>query len=133
MLWVDWKIDCVKGHQDSERPFEELQRNARINVLADELATNFYHQIKATNQHYRRNSIFFPSSKIGIIVNGQQVTANVTEAIRYHILGTKMRKFLQEQRPAWSDGVWEDIELTSLGVAFKKLQLIIGSKYIRYW
>jgi hypothetical protein len=120
---VDWKIDWVKGHQDSERPFEELQRNARLNVLADELATNFYHQVKATNQHSRRNSIFFPSSQIGIIVNGQRVTANVTEAIRYHISGTKMRKFLQEQRPAWSDGVWEDIALTSLGVAFKKLQL----------
>ena len=122
MPGIEWKIEWVKGHQDEGRPVEELPQNARLNVLADELATRYYHEVKATSKKSRTNSLFFPSSKIGLIVNGQRITANAPEAMRYHITGTRMRKFLQQQRPSWNDEVWNNIDFASLGMAYKKLK-----------
>ncbi len=80
---VDWKVEWVKGHQDTQRPFDELPRNARLNILAYALATSYYHEVKSTNQKPRSQSLFFPSSRIRVIVNGQRVTANVPKAMRF--------------------------------------------------
>jgi hypothetical protein len=38
---VKHKLSWVKAHQDSSRPYDDLPRNAQLNVLADEQATAF--------------------------------------------------------------------------------------------
>jgi hypothetical protein len=94
---------------------------ARLNVMADSLATAYYNSMDQRNQS-SSNPQFFTSSKVSLLVNGQQITANPAAAIRFHINGTRHRQFLQQTRPGWSkDQVWNSIDFESFGGAYKSI------------
>ena len=111
----------VKAHQDSDRLFKELPWNARLNVMADSLATAYYDQINP-RQRPLKNPLFFPSCRVSLLVNGQRITAKYDDAIRFHINGTSHRQYLQKTKPAWhDDSVWNSIDFEALGLAFTSL------------
>ncbi len=71
---VTHQLAWVKSHQDENRRFEELPRNARLNILADELATMYLQEATASAQRPKSNPHFFPTSRVCLIVKGQRVT-----------------------------------------------------------
>ena len=119
---VQHTIRWVKGHQDSNRPYHDLPRNAQLNVLADKLATAFAKGTLTKKCPSRANPMFFPASEVSLIINGQRNTAYPRESMRFHINGTRMRQYLQKARPHWQDKVWNSIDIQGLGLAYKTLQ-----------
>ena len=99
----------VKAHQDSDTPYADLPWNARLNVMADSLATAYYNTMTRQNKTVS-NSHFYPSSRVSLLVDGQRTTANLAAAIRFHISGTTHRRFLQQTEKGWqSDLVWRSL------------------------
>jgi hypothetical protein len=126
------KLSWVKAHQDSQRPYEELARNAQLNIQADRLATQYYENMSRNQRVSQANPLFFPASKVSLIVNGQRVTAQAKETLRFHITGTKMREFLQTKHPSWKDTTWNAIDFEGFGMALKQLDLIQQFRVIKY-
>ncbi len=113
---VEHNILWVKAHQDQETPYELLPRNAQLNTVADQLATQYMSEGRAAILPPRsKNPMLFP---ITLVVNGQRVTAHIKDTIRYHINGTRMQAHMQK-RNLWSDKVWTTIEFYSFGKAYK--------------
>ena len=125
-LWTQlphysFTVGWVKSHQDKDGtvPFHSLPRNAQLNVLADSLATYYFQHGKIRP---RSQPHFFPSAKVSLLVNKQRVTAQYSEVIRFHVNGTKHKRFLQSTHKSWStEEVWNTIDLQGLGIAFKSL------------
>jgi hypothetical protein len=97
-----------------------LRTNAQLNVLSDGLKTEYY------NNGILRPSpqpLFYPSTKVSLVVNKQRATAQYYDIIRFHINGTKHKLFLQSSRPGWNtDRVWSSIDMDEgLRIALKKL------------
>lgn len=111
----------VRSHQDKNGQVlvTSLTVNAQLNVMADGLATDYYHHglIRPRSQPF-----FFPSSKVSLLVNKQRATAQYYAIIRFHINGTAHKRFLQSTRPTWySEQVWKSIDMQGLGLAFKTM------------
>ena len=91
---LDISIDWVKAHQDATIARELLLVNARINILANKLATGYQEALHWLPQKLQLQAVFFPASKISLKVNGLRITSQYEESIRYHIIGTHLRQFL---------------------------------------
>jgi hypothetical protein len=64
------------------------------------------------------------------------VTAYPKETIRFHIHGTRLRKYLQTTKPHWTDEVWKKIDFQVIGMAIKNLAVtrrLQVSKLIHGW
>jgi hypothetical protein len=111
----------IKAHQDSDSPYADLPWSARLNVMADSLATAYYQNATTRNKPIT-NSHYFSTCRVSLLVNGKRVTAKYAASIRFHINGTNHRRFLQGTKPGWhSDSVWNYIDFESLGGAFLTL------------
>ena len=130
------RCQWVKAHQDTDTPYKDLPWPARLNVMADSLATAFYNNMDQRTQP-SRNPQFFPSSRVSLLVNGQRITANPAAAIRFHINGTRHRQFLQQTRTGWNkDSVWNSIDFESFGGAYKTISPTLRpkiSKLVHGW
>ncbi len=128
------KFEWVKAHQDTGQDYDNLTHSAKLNILANKLASEYIHQ--ATIRP-RSNPWFFPSAIVSLSVNGQRVMTKYSSSIRFHILGTQHRRFLQQRCFAWaSDKVWESIDMEGLGLAYRMLDLpsrLTTSKMIHGW
>ena len=101
-------LKWVKGHQDALDPLLRPSLELRLNIMADSLATEFYHSTTSSITRPHTNPLFFPTTRVSLTVNGQRVTANPSEAIRFHINGTNHRRYLQTTKPGWHNNkVWE--------------------------
>ena len=116
---VRHEIKWVKSHQDNSTPFDSVPRHAQLNVMADQLATAY---VKLPNPRFKlcNNSLFFPSSQVSLLVNGQKVTTHFQDAIRFHINGTSLQKHLQTSRGHWINNVCNTIDFQGLGLAYKQ-------------
>ena len=121
---VTHTLKWVKAHQDDSCSFNDLQWSAKLNVIADSLATEYYNSTTHSGNRPNTNPLFFPSSKVSLLANGQRVTANISSAIRFHIQGTVHRAYLQSSKPNWSQHtVWNYIDHECIGLAYKSLPL----------
>jgi hypothetical protein len=59
----------VKGHQDEDRPYEDLPREAQLNVDVDELATNQHRDIQHNPR--MRNIDHLECQQVSITINGR--------------------------------------------------------------
>ena len=77
---LKWKYIHVEGHQDKNTPVEELDEWAKANVLADQLAKEFW-EIKYLEQRRRPIITRMPGEGWKLIVGGHPVTQGQAEAI----------------------------------------------------
>jgi hypothetical protein len=127
------KFAWVKAHQDDVLEHDHLTQPAKLNILADRLATEYLQQALLRP---RNNPLFFPSTNVSLIVNGQRVTTKYSSSIRFHIQGTRQRNFLQQRNPDWSDCVWKDLDFEGIGLAFRMLDVqsrLTTSKMLHGW
>jgi ribonuclease HI len=76
----------VKGHQDEDRPYDELTREAKLNVDVDALATTQYDHISRNPP--MRSIDHLPNQKITLTINGKRFPSNWDVNVRWSINGT---------------------------------------------
>jgi hypothetical protein len=107
---VTWKYQHIKGHQDSHRPFHQLDYYAKGNVLVDQLASS------RLRQNHHRNSTtqqaWIPS------MHNQQISGNIHIQIRYNIHRPLMQKrwasTMGIQENDHNQCLWDDFFYSSL-------------------
>jgi hypothetical protein len=87
----------VKGHQDDNKKFEDLSREAQLNVVADQLATG-------TEDQPTPAYTSFPANKANLQIQGQAITADMTHQLRQAYLSQNMREYLIEKH-SWKQNV----------------------------
>ncbi|KAI2498313.1 hypothetical protein MHU86_16183 [Fragilaria crotonensis] len=112
-----FRPEWVKGHQDSLQSYEHLPFKARLNIDADFLATRYRLRGRLKSSPLVDHQI---GQKVSILINGKRLTSQFDSCIRYHINGYHLRRYMQE-RHAWSDCTWEDIDFHLFGQHFKRL------------
>ena len=72
------RFQWIKGHQDSDTPYDELPIPAQFNVDADRFATEYME----TNPNERRISPLVPSAKCLLQIRNSTIHGHYTEKIR---------------------------------------------------
>ena len=100
----------VKGHQDVDCPYDELPREARLNVDVDQLATDHF---KVLAQHPpRRCTEHIQCQKLSLTINGKRYPANWDSNLRWAINGSYMKEYLATKHAWRSETVWGTIDFT---------------------
>jgi hypothetical protein len=110
---IKYSVRWVKAHQDDQTPYAALSPIAQLNVKADNLATLYLQAMKrkSTTLISCHNPYRLKACPMHLTINGQDTTAHAKEALRFHINGTALRKYLQKKHIHWTDRVWETIDL----------------------
>ena len=112
------RIRCkwVKGHQDSYKEYNELSDDAKLNIDADTLASNYYWS--GQGRKPTPQTPHFPEYKISISINGVRFPSKIDQQLRYHINGTYLKQHLQKQH-RWNEKVWYQIHFEAFGRHFQ--------------
>ena len=81
----------VKGHQDSETPFENLDRKSQVNVLMDDLAKKELKRLEEMEEIRQWEP--HPDSFPQITINGKTIHDRVTEKTYEEIASDKLIKY----------------------------------------
>ena len=107
----------VKAHQDTLTAYDSLPFAARLNVDADFLATR-YRQRGRLRQTARVDHI--PAQQCSIYINGDPVTSQYDDCIRFHVNGYHYRQYVQRHHK-WKDKTWDMVDFQSFGKFHKYL------------
>ena len=80
ILSISFNFYFVKGHQDDDKPVEELNSAALGNICADHLASNALSSVTPSS-----SVLFFPASICRILVRQILITRNIANTIRHMI------------------------------------------------
>ena len=89
----------IKSHQDSKIPYDDISREAKLNVDANELATRCHTLPRSKSQ---QTTDHVPSTKMSISILNTRYPGNLDANIRYHVNGGYLQAHIQ-QRKKWSD------------------------------
>jgi hypothetical protein len=122
LSWCQQEVRWVKAHQDKNSPLDQLPLNAKLNVIADQMATSYGEEAISTAARPRSQPAVFPTTRVYLTVNGQRTTGMYKEVMRFHINGTRLRSFLQSTHKEWrSHAVWATIDMDGVSRAFTPL------------
>ena len=122
------KSQWIKGHQDDRTPYENLSRDAKLNVDADNLAT----QHQAGKRFLPKEAIpHLQEQRVTVVINGQRYPSQVYEQIRYHINGSNLKHYLTNKW-SWSEGTWTKIDIHNFGIHFKRLPTAQKTQHMKY-
>ncbi len=111
------KIDWVKGHQDDKTPYDDLPRDAQLNIEVDHLATSYRESNKSQT---RPKLAHCPLTKVSISINGTRHPGKVEETIRFHVNGSPLRNYICESNK-WSQEIASKVDWYNFGLRFRKL------------
>ena len=111
------KIDWVKGHQDDFIPYDELSRDAQLNVDVDHLATGY----RESGRSSRSKLKHFDPMQVSVSVNHNRLPGKIEEAIRYHVNGTALKSYIAH-RNKWSSFNTFCVDWYSFGLNFRQLR-----------
>ena len=86
------RIHWVKGHQDDEHSRRPLSLASRLNIETDALATVY----RKTGRLNPISSVSHESEQgCSISINGERVTSQYDDSIRFHVNGYHLRQYVQ--------------------------------------
>ena len=117
---LTFKGNWVKGHQDEHVEYTELPVEAKLNVLADELAT------AALRTHMERDTplpmLPLPNTNVYLCtVEGGMVTSQEKRLIQQRLPETEMRDFIMDKYD-WSIATWKQINWEAFRIARNAVQ-----------
>jgi hypothetical protein len=118
----------IKSHQDSSSPYEKLSADAKLNVDADKLATDFHSMRRAKPLTQTEH---LHSTAISVMILKTRFYGNIDTNIRYHINGSYMKAYLQ-RRHSWTEHVWNTIDITAFGRHFKQISLAHRPAHLKF-
>ncbi len=111
-LKMTFQFIHVKSHQDDETPLATLTLEARLNVEADRLATEYMQE-----DHIRRPTVaLFPSAKAQFLIQDVSVTRKIPQAIRY-AAGSKPIRTYPMERNQWTERTMDEIDWNAHGAS----------------
>ena len=112
------RIHWVKGHKDDGNSKHPLSLASRLNIKADALATEY----RKTGRLKPTRLVLHASEQgCSICINGERVTSQYDESIRFHVNGYHLRRNVQEKQ-GWPDRVWDLVDFHTFGKYFRQLQ-----------
>jgi len=105
----------VKGHQDCDKAYSDLDLNAQLNVEADRLVDAFYNH-PAANLDARVLPI--PSCPAQLVIAGIDVTSNYRTLLTRAFTEPRYLKYLQ-RRIDWDDTVVDTIDWKALSISLR--------------
>jgi hypothetical protein len=108
------KIQWVKGHQDDDKDYNELPRDARLNIDVDELATK--HRVLNITRPQRKIE-HLPSQRISLTINGVRYPGNWDVNLRWSINGFYLKQYLV-QKHNWTETIWQSIDFSIIKFFF---------------
>ena len=117
----------IKSHQDEKTPYNELTADAKLNVDADALATDFH---KKPNGRPMRSTPHINVTRISLTILKTRYSGNFDDNLRYHITGGYLRSFIQHTHK-WSDKVWNTVDMYSFGRHIRRVPLIHQSAHLK--
>lgn len=109
-------IRHVKAHQDDITPIYLLPREARLNVMADELATVARQELPFKSPRYQSPSVVTAM----LYINQQPITSKYQECIKDAYWTNKLFSYYKGKFQ-WDDQVIQQIHWTSFDEALRKL------------
>jgi hypothetical protein len=117
---LQMKGEWVKGHQDDHADYQDLPLEAKLNVLADELATMALNQHREHDQPLPMNPL--PSTNVYLCTEeGALVTSREKRLIQQRLPETEMRDFLMDKYD-WNIHTWQQIEWDAFRIARNAVQ-----------
>jgi hypothetical protein len=118
----------IKSHQDDTTKHTSLSEDAKLNVDADKLATEFHKKPRA---HPICSTAHLPTTKISISINKTRYFGNVDANLRFHINGGYLKNYLQTKH-GWTNAVWNSIVMQAFGRHLKKLSLSQKTTHLKF-
>ena len=118
---VGIKAKHVKGHQDSDKQYEELPFPARMNVDCDKLAGDF---LRNPPPGWEPRCSAPIMNQVALSIDGITMTSNIASGIRRKIHGDRLKQYIikkeQRQDPGWSEFDFDSIDWESMRIALKR-------------
>jgi hypothetical protein len=106
-----FQAQWIKGHQDDRRKLDKLSPEAKLNIAADRLATDYcslpHAKPTKTTEH-------IAATKVLLTINHISYSSNINDNIRFQINGGYIRRFLQAKHKC-SNRTWDSINLPAFG------------------
>jgi len=115
------EFDWVKGHQDNNKAFHLLSREAQLNVLSDRIATEFA-QNTPTGGESRAYTHLFPHTVAQLSIGGNSITSNHKRLIRNASLLPPLKLYIIE-RGGWEAAAWDLVDWNAHGKALNQLPI----------
>ena len=106
----------VKGHQDSQRAFDQLPLMAQLNVEADALATTLY---QTQFGSHRPQVLMCPGSGVHLATSSGTITARYREAVLEKSTSPALHQYIREKND-WRSATMEMINWSAHGKAFRR-------------
>jgi hypothetical protein len=119
----------IKGHQDEDKEYDELSPEAKLNVDADNLASDYYWSGSGTRPSPQTPHLH--EYRVTIAVNGTIYPTRIDEQVRYHINGSYLKEFLKRKH-GWSESTWNKIDFSAFGRHFKSLSLARRIQHMKF-
>lgn len=112
------RITWIKAHQDDHAALEKLSSSAKLNIMADQLAT----QYRRSGRHKSSETLDHqPGQKISISINGRKLTSQYDSSLRFHVNGYHLRQYIQTRRK-WDDLTWDSVDFQLFELHFRRLR-----------
>ncbi len=128
-------LKWVRGHQDRTTSYEDLPRDAQLNIHADTAAGNFQRDCPPQSHSRCHGSLTMPSCHALLSIAGHRITGNHKLHIREASLLPPLRTYIQ-QRNSWTDTTWDLVDWTSHGrclSTYPKSQQLTLTKFLHRW
>jgi ribonuclease HI len=110
-------IDWIKGHQDDDAPYDELSRDAQLNIEADQLATDYYREIGGKSRSKLQH---FDPTQVSVSINRNRLPGKIEASIRFHVNGTVLKEYIGK-RNKWNAETASWIDWYTFGLNFRTL------------
>jgi hypothetical protein len=87
------KYEHVKAHQDDIKPWSMLTLEEQLNVICNELAKGAVLRYLSDTTQKRRGIQLLPLEKVAIVMNGEKLTTDVGQEVRYALGHEEAKKF----------------------------------------
>ena len=124
----------VKAHQDDDTPYDDLSRDAKLNVDVDHLATWYRDNTKLFQS--RQATPHFDETAVSISIGEVILTGNFDNSIRFHVNAYPARQHIIKVKQDWDDEVFDSVDWPNLGQHFKALPItarVQRTKLIHRW
>ncbi len=87
------KYKHVKAHQDNIKPWSMLTLEEQLNIICNELTKGAVLRYLSNTTQEGRGIQLLPLEKVAIVVNGEKLTTDVGQEVRYALGHKEARKF----------------------------------------
>jgi len=107
-------MNWVKGHQDQDDEEATLPNEAKLNIIADELAEYAYTVCDPSKDTIAP----FPTTEISLLIKGSRVTSKMKAQIEEAIHIPRLKRY-RNKKYGWDEHTWDMIDWEAYGIAQK--------------